>query len=292
MKTPFFSIIIPTFNRSKIISNTIESVLKQSYEKFEIIVVDDGSTDNTKNKVLEINDKRVKYIFQKNKERSAARNNGIRNSNGNWICFLDSDDEFEKDHLKNFYDRIKLDGTPKLFFTDQKIKNVTNDLCFNQKTKFNYSNPPFFFFCLSIVPGRICIHKDILKDFNFDENIVIVEDADLWFRISCHYDVEFINKSSFIYYLHEGNSVNVKNNAYLKRLKGLKRTFKKPEKKFLTKYERKKILNDCYFGIQKHYVARKKNAMGRLVILLALILYPNVRTKEKIFLLLYPYKNT
>ena len=68
--------------------------------------VDDGSTDNTKQIVNKISDNRIKYIYQENSERSAARNNGINHSNGEWICFLDSDDSYKESHLNNFYKEI------------------------------------------------------------------------------------------------------------------------------------------------------------------------------------------
>ncbi|MFM7681211.1 MAG: glycosyltransferase family 2 protein, partial [Bacteroidota bacterium] len=97
----FFSIIIPTYNRANLLPETIRSVQNQTFEDWECIVVDDGSTDNTNQVVEEIIklDSRIKYVFQENAERSAARNNGIRNSYGEYICFLDSDDHFLSDHL-------------------------------------------------------------------------------------------------------------------------------------------------------------------------------------------------
>jgi hypothetical protein len=131
-----------------------------------------------------------------------------------------------------------------------------------------------------------------LDKLNFDENILIVEDSDLWFRISCYHKTKFIDKVTFIYNVHDDNSINVKNNAYLTRLKGLKRTFSKPEKKYLKKKQIKTILNNCYFGIQKFHVERNEFFMARLEILKAIILFPTLRTKEKFYLLIYPKKNT
>ena len=90
-----------TYNRSKTIDKTIESVVNQTYKNWELIVIDDGSTDNTKEiiTIYKTNDKRIKYLFQQNKERSEARNNGIAKANGEYICFIDSDDLFHKNHL-------------------------------------------------------------------------------------------------------------------------------------------------------------------------------------------------
>ena len=90
-----FSIIIPTYNREKFISIAIESVKNQLFQNWELIVIDDGSTDNTKNIVKHyLSDSRIKYVYQENQERSASRNNGVNIANGKWICFLDSDDKF------------------------------------------------------------------------------------------------------------------------------------------------------------------------------------------------------
>lgn len=105
----FFSIILPTYNREKILPRAIKSVLKQSYEKWELIIIDDGSTDKTKDVVDKFcnKDRRVKHFYQSNKERSAARNYGIYLSLGRWICFLDSDDLCNDNHLEVFYSVIK-----------------------------------------------------------------------------------------------------------------------------------------------------------------------------------------
>jgi glycosyltransferase involved in cell wall biosynthesis len=106
MKT-FFSIIIPVYNREKLIQRAIQSVLDQTYENWELIIIDDGSTDSTAQIIKGNNDNRIRYFFQKNAERSVARNNGILKANGEWICFLDSDDYFLSNHLLSFYNFIK-----------------------------------------------------------------------------------------------------------------------------------------------------------------------------------------
>ena len=97
MKNPTVSVIIPTYNRAHLVGRAIKSVLNQTYRDFEIIVVDDGSTDNTKDIIKEFQkkDKRIKYIpYEKNKGGSAARNTGIKAAKGEYIAFLDSDDEW------------------------------------------------------------------------------------------------------------------------------------------------------------------------------------------------------
>ena len=292
MSKPFFTTIIPSYNRAEILPLTIQSLLKQTYNNWELIIVDDGSTDNTKEVVKNFYDPRIKYIYQENSERSVARNNGIRNAMGRWICFLDSDDTFKEDHLITLFENIENDKKHnrniEFYFTSQETHYTLDNTKEIINTNFDYNKANYFFASESIVPGRVCIRKNVLDKLNFDENIVIVEDSDLWFRISCFHKIKFIDKATFVYNIHDDNSINVKNNAYLTRLKGLKRTFSKPEKKFLKRKEIKTILNNCYFGIHRYYIARNEIIKSRVSLLKSIILYPNYRLKEKLYLMVYP----
>ena len=99
---PFFSIIIPAYNRAFILPETIRSIQDQSYSNWEVIVVDDGSKDNTRELIesLSLKDNRIRYVFQQNAERSVARNNGADHALGNYLMFLDSDDKYAAGHLE------------------------------------------------------------------------------------------------------------------------------------------------------------------------------------------------
>ena len=291
-----FSIIIPVYNRESIIKSTIESVIYQSYNNWELIIIDDGSTDNTKTSVLEYsrNDERIKYVYQNNAERSVARNNGIKYASGDWICFLDSDDAFKGNHLEKIYERIIINQDRKneisLYVTGQETFNtITRETTLMNNVIPNV-NIPYYFASGSIVPGRVCIAREVFELHQFDESIVIVEDADLWFRISCHYKCEFIDEATFQYNLHDNNSINLRNNVYKTRLDGLIKTFNKSEKEFLTKYQIQLILSNCYFGIHRFYIGRNEIFKARISLIKAIILYPRCRIKEKIFLLIFPKK--
>ncbi len=107
MKNIKFSIIIPTYNVDKYISKTLESILLQKYNNYEIIIVDDGSTDNTRQIINSIKDKRIKLICQKNSGVSKARNEGIKNSKGDYIIFVDGDDYLENYTLEYIFNEIK-----------------------------------------------------------------------------------------------------------------------------------------------------------------------------------------
>ena len=106
---PFFSVVIPVYNRAGPLGNALRSILAQSCQDFEIVVVDDGSIDNPKQAVDRFLDPRIRFIRQDNRGGGAARNAGIDNARGRFIAFLDSDDEFLPDHLETM--RRLLEGT-------------------------------------------------------------------------------------------------------------------------------------------------------------------------------------
>lgn len=118
---PFFSIVIPTYNRANLIEKTIRSVLSQDFVDFEIIVVDDGSTDATQAVVQEINDPRIRYIYQENGERGKARNTGVINASGSYIFFLDSDDLIYPDHLSHAFKNLESLEFPVFFHSRYEL---------------------------------------------------------------------------------------------------------------------------------------------------------------------------
>ncbi|MEL6944472.1 MAG: glycosyltransferase family 2 protein [Bacteroidota bacterium] len=127
---PFFSVVIPTFNRSAFIENTVLSVLQQSFQNFEVLVIDDGSTDDTASKLeaLQANNKpKLKYFFQENEERGKARNVGIKNAKGKYIVFLDSDDLMQENHLQILYKHLQEQADLKFIATKYELRSLEND---------------------------------------------------------------------------------------------------------------------------------------------------------------------
>ncbi len=218
----FFSIIIPTYNRANLLPETIRSVQNQTFEDWECIVVDDGSTDHTKQVVEEIikSDPRIKYIYQENAERSAARNNGIRNSSGVYICFLDSDDHFLPNHLCDLVKIIDSQRIEKGMVIYQAI-NISNKN--REITKLEQPGDNFveFIYLNPISPSRVCVSKDVLDVLNFDEDIVIVEDVILWMKIANSYPVYVTNHIGVKYHIHGENSVDRKGNGSTKMYAGV-----------------------------------------------------------------------
>jgi glycosyltransferase involved in cell wall biosynthesis len=250
---PLFSIIIPTYNRATLLSDTIKSVQNQTYTKWECIVVDDGSTDNTKEIVesLILKDNRVKYVYQENAERSAARNNGIHNSSGDYICFLDSDDLFEENHLDLLAKEINENSDTKFFFSGSSTLHNGN-ISVNKHEI--YDGSPDYFIFNSVIPARVCILSSLLEKFKFDTNIVIVEDTVLWTYLHLNFKTKQLDLTGAIYRWHDDNSVNISKNCFLPRLNGLKRMFSDPIiNSKITLKSRKIALANCYYGIAKYY---------------------------------------
>lgn len=133
---PFFSIITPTFNRAHLLGKMIASVLAQTYTDFEFILVDDGSTDDTKQLVDSYVDDRIRYLYQENGERGKARNTGVKSAKGAYVFFLDSDDLIYPNHLQHAHDELTKRKFPAFFHSRYEVvyANETRQLpALNQK---------------------------------------------------------------------------------------------------------------------------------------------------------------
>jgi len=291
MKHPFFSIIVPAYNRAYILPRTIQSVLDQTFSDWELIVIDDGSKDNTATMMKGYTDPRIHYHYQENKERSAARNNGIRNAKGKYICFLDSDDEFLPTHLSALFELIEKEKEPvALFYSNcfMVYEDGTKRELISTVQKGDGWH--VFFLKNSIIPARICIHQDVLKEIKFREDIVIVEDTVLWTSIAIKYPVYHLNQSTVNYHWHDDNSVNIAKNCFLPRLKGLNKMFEDENVgKHIPSALKNELLSGCYFGIARHHEL-KRNFFSMLKnLILSIIKMPgSPQTKAKFFMI-YAY---
>lgn len=177
---PLFSIIIPTHNRAKLLRKAIQSVSEQSVSDWEIIVIDDGSTDDTRVVVEAIAESRLHYYFQKNKERSAARNLGISKSKGQYVCFLDDDDYFLPNHLEALQIRIQQEDFPVAIFRTSMITKYEH-----KEVRSPFYNPerdthPIPFFLNNMVGiHTLCYHQDIFELYRYDERWMHFQDTHL-----------------------------------------------------------------------------------------------------------------
>ncbi|MFC3904068.1 glycosyltransferase family 2 protein [Clostridium disporicum] len=202
-----FSIIIPLYNKEKYIKETIKSVLNQSVQGFEIIVVDDGSQDDGLKIVKNIDDDRIKIIKQKNKGVSVARNNGIRNAKYEYIAFLDADDLWEEDFLESISELIKLYPNAGAYGTDYKLVDIKSKI---EKVKSGYAYTEKYIITdnyfreacnnMHLTASSTVVRKDVFEKVGyFPEGVSTWEDVDMWCRIGICYSIAFINKKKVIY---------------------------------------------------------------------------------------------
>ena len=191
---PQVSVIIPTYNRAWVIKEAIDSVLTQDYTEFELIVVDDGSTDQTFD-VLESYRNDIKVLSQKNKGVSAARNRGIAEASGNFIAFLDSDDLWLSQKLSVQIDFFN--QTPDALICQTEEVWIRNGLRVNPKKRHKKPSgmifKPSLRLCL-VSPSAVMIRRHLLDRVGrFDETLPACEDYDLWLRISCRFPIYLID---------------------------------------------------------------------------------------------------
>ncbi len=211
-----FSIILPTYNRAHTLSKAINSIHQQTFRNWELIIIDDGSTDNTKNVVENylLIDQRIKYLFQINSERSAARNKGIEIANGEWICFLDSDSIYTKERLFNIYNFIENKNLKTgVIYTDILYQNENGPDYLHLGISFKGNNITNELLKKVIATPQLCIKKEVLESQQFNINISTGEDSELLIRIALKKHSFFYlkeNRPSVIETYHENRSVNPK----------------------------------------------------------------------------------
>jgi len=205
MQLPHVSIIIPTYNRKSLLTKAIDSVLKQTYTNFELIVVDDGSNDGTYD-LLKYYAFKLKTLAQTNKGVSAARNLGIKAAKGQLITFLDSDDLWLPDKLKHQVAFFKHNPTALICQTEEIW--IRNGKRVNPKKRHQKPNGMIFEQSLALClvsPSAVMLRRALLDEVGlFDEALPACEDYDLWLRICWKYPVYLIDEPLII--KHGGHS--------------------------------------------------------------------------------------
>ncbi len=192
-KDPLISVIIPTYNRASTLRRALDSVLAQSYQNIEIIVVDDGSTDKTRELLLEY--KNIQVIEISNHGVSFARNRGIEMARGFYIAFLDSDDEWLPDKIQDQIDYLALHNEFVWVHGDELW--IRDGVRVNQMKKHKKGGGDQFIPSLNlcvIAPSAVMIKREILLEEMFREDFPVCEDYDLWLRLTCKYPIAFVEK--------------------------------------------------------------------------------------------------
>lgn len=241
-KPPKVSVIIPTYNRADLLPRTIESVLNQTFKNFELIIVDDGSTDNTEEVVKEFQerDERVRYIWQENSGGAAKpKNNGIKNSRGDYIAILDSDDEWLPDKLVKQLELFESSSHPELGFVD------CNALMVDEKSgkHWEYRIPPYKNVLKEILArdymgsgSGIMYKKSVFDTIGlFDENLKRGQDWEIRIRIAQKYGFDCVDEPLYKYYVHSENLSSTLRKG--EKVKDLEYVFNKYKKYYEQNYK-------------------------------------------------------
>lgn len=215
---PKVSVIIPVYNSSKYVSEAIASVFAQTYQDFEIIVIDDGSTDNSREIIEDFIEKypsKINYIYQKNKGIAGARNTGIKNAKGSLIALLDADDKWHPARLEK--EIVIIESSPQIGLVHSNLMSISEDgiplenFKRNKKYLSGYIFKHLFLRSADIGSPTVLFRKDCCMNVGlFDENIVCMgcDDRDMWLRIAQKYRVEYINEILAYHRLHNTNFSN------------------------------------------------------------------------------------
>ncbi|MGR2945614.1 glycosyltransferase family A protein [Vibrio vulnificus] len=298
---PRFSIIIPLYNKKGLISKTIESVLSQTYINFEIIVVDDGSTDGSIESISGLNDERLKLFRKKNGGVSSARNYGIKKAEGQYVAFLDADDEYELSFLENINLAIEQFSKADAFCTGFfKVKGREKIRSFNPD---RYANSPYLikdfyslwatdsFFCAS----SIVVRKEYFHYHQkwFPEGESLGEDQEVWFHLAENGTLVHIPKALSNYNMMvDENSLTsqrrvVEELPFITRLKERQESsnYIKSIDLFIAKYNLERAFNNARMGHKRKAIKLLLDNMDcsnfiklKLMILLAL-LFPTKKAK-------------
>lgn len=202
------SIVIPLYNKERYIEKTLNSVLRQSFGNFEIILVDDGSTDQSINLINKFKDDRVKVISIENSGVSNARNVGIRNAKYDWIALLDADDIWDGIYLEKVVEVINNNSLVNIISTNyyKCYRNNSNVVAFDLQSGIITSYLAYN----TLTSSSAIIHKSVFNEVGgFNIDIKYGEDQDMWLRASLKYDIFFISEPLVFYNLSDHFQFNL-----------------------------------------------------------------------------------
>jgi len=219
----FFSVVIPLYNKEHFIENTLKSVLNQTFSDFELIIVNDGSTDASEEKIFQFKDSRIHYYKKENAGVSAARNYGIEKAKSNHITFIDADDYWYPDFLEEMFKNIHLYPELKVFSAAIEVETVNKTFPASYSIVKSGDCEIVNYFSASIKETAICtscavFHKSVFEETgNFDIELKNTEDIDMWIRIGLVYPVLFSWKI-LAKYVYDNSSLSKKTELSIQKI--------------------------------------------------------------------------
>ncbi len=265
------SVIIPTFNRRDYITIALDSVLAQTYKDYEIIIIDDGSSDDTK-EVLKPYRDNLRYFFQENRGIAPSRNRGIEEARGDYIALLDSDDYWLPEKLEHQVNGFR--KNPQCGMIATRCSSIDSSGRFRKHNRPGKSGWVLLdlFKANFIRTSSAMITRECLTTVGlFDESLTECEEYDLWLRIAKHYPISFINDPLTIY---TDNPHGVSTDSLVGRLIRLKVLEKEYLKESIPSALYRKRLAQNYRHVGRHFLNRGKKEEGKRYLKNALALNP------------------
>ena len=273
------SVIIPTYNCDKYICEALDSVLQQTYSNYEIIVIDDGSTDTTRT-IVNNRYHSVRYYYLENNGVAAARNFGISMAQGELIAFLDADDIWLPEKLEkqaalfNKNDKLGMAFTENSFFNEQGV--TTNKA--NKRERLMHGDIVKNIFLNSyVVTSTVMVRKNVFDTVgSFEEGLTVAEDDNMWMRIGMKYCVELLDESMLMYRITEGSLSRKSDNFFI----GVKASIEIIQKNHPDLYNRlgtsaiRKKKSDLFFSEGYHYFSQGMQKEARSNFIKSYINYP------------------
>jgi len=277
---PFFSVVVPTYNRSEMARDAVHSVLNQDFSDFELIVVDDGSSDNTADVMTSFSNK-LRYHRQINGGVASARNAGISLSSGQYICYLDSDDLWPKNKLSTYKSLIDSRQSPAFIFSDFH----KHDISLSQPYKV--SNTDLFPYILDLAnplggngfeisddqllellfrgyplyPSTFAVRRDVHDHYRWDPGILKSEDFNLVLKISSRYSFTYLHQSLATVRVHGSNKSAdflTKNKINLASMKLYRDLYSPKSKRSLCNH----YISQKYFSDGRSYLSQGLKSEG------------------------------
>ena len=261
-KSPFFSVIIPVYNRETRLAKALQSLNEQTFRDFETIIIDDASTDNSFDVAhgFDLPNKTV-VRNETNSERCISRNRGIGLAKGEYICFLDSDDYHLPEHFEKLHRLIVGKGKPEAFF----FSNAWNETETGERSSrycpdYESVDPFVYFLRYTVNPQRWAVHRNIMQLHLFDPEVTIAEDMDTSLRmVADGVPVYQLKERTSVYVAASDSFTHGASNKWERELENIKRIFAKPELKGkLPRWETNRLLSMCHY-----HLAARANENGR-----------------------------
>jgi len=272
------SVVIPLYNKEEFIVTTINSVLNQTFQDFELIIVDDGSTDRSIEALTFFNDKRIKLFQIQNSGVSIARNFGIEKAQYSYIAFLDADDWWATTYLEAMYDAINKYPKQKIFASSRSRVFKDNIERYDNQylPKENTTDLISYFDVISVdLPpinsSNSVFHKSLFSEIGkFKERVSQHEDHDLWIRLAATYNIVFVNKPLSFYRKTEQNTASNKHYSasnfisYLDTMQNVLPKLDGNEKRNFLRYTNRFILFSFIQNTSKYHSKDRKVILNRV----------------------------